>query len=216
MANMFSELIRKLRDQAVDEDYDSSVEIEKKDGNKTTKTKLSGPLANVITRGLQGKGNMMPFKDMSNIVDALYPEKANRNLDREILSELGEEGFADWQGEGGSQYGGIDQDTNALDAIGDFGGKALGGLGSALGSLGGTASSILGGLGGGALLQGGENNILAQLLGGAGAPELLDLNKTPDQSIEDMQMEDEVRKWQEEERLKEILSRGSYDHSRDF
>ncbi len=192
MANMFSELIRKLRDRAVDEDYDSSVEIEKKDGNKTTKTKLSGPLANVITRGLQGKGNMMPFKDMSNIVDALYPEaggkrisdvdmqfasESNRNLDREILSELGAEGLADWQGEGGSQYGG------------------------------------------GALLQGGENNILAQLtqlLGGAGAPELLDLNKTPDQSIEDMQMEDEVRKWQEEERLKEILSRGSYDHSRDF
>tara|TARA_A100001037_G_scaffold297227_1_gene318906 strand:- start:2603 stop:3172 length:570 start_codon:yes stop_codon:yes gene_type:complete len=189
---MFSELIRKLRDRAVDEDYDSSVEIEKKDGNKTTKTKLSGPLANVITRGLQGKGNMMPFKDMSNIVDALYPEaggkrisdvdmqfasESNRNLDREILSELGAEGLADWQGEGGSQYGG------------------------------------------GALLQGGENNILAQLtqlLGGAGAPELLDLNKTPDQSIEDMQMEDEVRKWQEEERLKEILSRGSYDHSRDF
>ena len=93
MANIFSELIRKLRDQAVDEDYDSSVEIEKKDGNKTTKTKLSGPLANVITRGLQGKGNMMPFKDMSNIVDALYPEKANRNLDREILSELGEGGI---------------------------------------------------------------------------------------------------------------------------
>ena len=104
MANMFSELIRKLRDRAVDEDYDSSVEIEKKDGNKTTKTKLSGPLANVITRGLQGKGNMMPFKDMSNIVDALYPEaggkrisdvdmqfasESNRNLDREILSELG-------------------------------------------------------------------------------------------------------------------------------
>jgi len=192
VANMFSELIRKLRDRAVDEDYDSSVEIEKKDGNKTTKTKLSGPLANVITRGLQGKGNMMPFKDMSNIVDALYPEaggkrisdvdmqfasESNRNLDREILSELGAEGLADWQGEGGSQYGG------------------------------------------GALLQGGENNILAQLtqlLGGAGAPELLDLNKTPDQSIEDMQMEDEVRKWQEEERLKEILSRGSYDHSRDF
>jgi hypothetical protein len=216
VANMFSELIRKLRDQAVDEDYDSSVEIEKKDGSKTTKTKLSGPLANIITRGLSGKGGIMPFKDMSNIVDALYPEKANRNLDREVLSELGEEGLADWQGEAGSQYGGIDQDTNALDAIGDLGGKALGGLGSALGSLGGTASSILGGLGGGALLQGGENNILAQLLGGVGAPESLNLNKTPDQSIEDMQMEDEVRKLQEEERLKEILSRGSYDHSRDF